>query len=163
MQNPFKTRRVLKQLAMVTGLAALVACSEAPTVPTPPPNANITGSYDLTITASPSCAANLPADTRVMKFIANVTQTGATFNVSLLAHVIFNSATVTGTVSGQSLTFSAFSFSENTTAGGIALASTGSATVAATGAISGTFNGTYQTPAGATCTAANHQMQMVKP
>lgn len=152
--------RTVKQLAVVIGLGMLAACSEAPTAPA---NANINGSWDLTITASSTCAANLPVETRVMKFIANVTQTGATFNVTLLAHVIFNSATVTGTVSGQSLTFSAFSFSETTTAGGISVVSAGTATVGANGAITGTLNGTYQTPSGATCNATNHQFQMVKP
>jgi hypothetical protein len=76
--------------------------------------------------------------------------------------VIFNSATITGTVSGQTITLSTFSFSEITTGGGVALVTTGTANVAADGSITGTLSGTYQTPSGTNCNAANHQIQMVK-
>jgi hypothetical protein len=151
----------MKQLTIALAIGSVIAlgaCS-SPAAPTP---AKIDGSYDLTLTASSACSANLPVETRVMKFIANVTQTTATFNVSLLAHVIFNSSVVTGTVNDQTITFSTFSFSEITTAGGIAISSTGTAIVAADGSITGTLNGTYQTPSGATCNAANHQVQMVR-
>ena len=126
------------------------------------PPANIAGSYNATITASSTCAANLPAETRVLNYVANVAQTGTSVQVALLAHVIWNSVTVTGTVSGQTINFSSFSFSEITTAGGVALASTGTANVAADGSITGTLSGTYQTSSGTSCNAGNHQIQMVK-
>ena len=117
---------------------------------------------NATITASSTCAANLPSETPVLNYVANVTQTGAAVQVQLLAHVIRNSVTVTGTVSGQTVTFSNFSFSEITTANGVALVATGTANVAADGSITGTLSGTYQTPSGTSCNAGNHQIQMVK-
>ncbi len=151
----------MKRLAIATAIGSLMACggSSSPTAPT---NANIVGSYDLTITASSTCSANLPSETRVLKYVANITQTGAAFNLSLLGHVSFNSATTTGTVSGQTITFSTFSFNETTTGGGVALVTTGTANVAADGSIAGTLSGTYQTPSGANCNVSNHQVQMVK-
>ena len=89
-----------------------------------------------------------------------MTQTGAAFNLNLMGHVIF---TVTGTVSGQTIAFSTFSFSETITAGGVvALAATGTANVAADGSITGTLSGNYQAPSGANCNAASHQIQMVR-
>ena len=153
------------QLAIAMAIGSLVACGggsdgSSPTAPTTP--ANIAGSYDLSIGASSTCSANLPIETRVLHYVANVAQTGAAFNVQLLAHVIWNSAMVTGTVSGQTLTFSTFSFSENDTGGGVALATTGTANVASDGVITGTLSGTYQTPSGSSCNAANHQLHMVK-
>jgi hypothetical protein len=46
---------------------------------------------------------------------------------------------------------------------GAALAASGNASVAANGlSITGTLNGTYQTSSGASCNAANHQLQLVK-
>ena len=98
----------------------------------------------------------------MLHYVANVSQTGAAFNVQLLANVIWNNAVVTGTVSGQTLTFSTFSFSENDTGGGVALATTGTANVAADGSILGTLSGTYQTPSGSNCNSANHQLHMGK-
>jgi hypothetical protein len=153
------------RLAMAMAIGSAVACGAAsdgssPTAPTPP--ANIAGSYDVSIGASSTCSANLPVDTRVLNYAANVSQTGAAFNVQLLAHVIWNSAVVTGTVSGQTLTFSTFSFSENNTGGGVAMATTGTANVASDGLITGTLSGTYQTPSGSSCNAANHQLHMAK-
>ena len=67
-----------------------------------------------------------------------------------------------GTVAGQTVAFSTFSFSEITTAGGVALSSTGTASVAADGSITGTLSGTYQTPSGTSCNAANHQVRFVR-
>lgn len=156
--NGFENK--MKRLAIATAIGSVMACGgSSPTAPAP---ANIAGSYNLTLTASSTCSANLPSETRVRTFIANVTQTGAAFNLELgeEAHVIL---TVTGTVSGQTITFSTFSFNETTAAGGVvALAATGTANVAADGSIAGTLSGNYQTQSGANCNAANHQVQLVK-
>ena len=155
----------MKWPAIATAIASLVACGggSGPTVPTPAAApANIAGSYDATIGASSTCSANLPVETRVLHYVANVTQTGAAVQVQLLAHVIWHSVTVTGTVSGQTVNFSNFSFSEITTANGIALAATGTANVAADGSITGTLSGTYQTPSGANCNAVNHPFHLAK-
>jgi len=154
-------RREYRLLAIATVIGSLIACGGGSS-PTAPTNANVTGSYDLTITASSTCAANLPAETRMLTYIATVTQNGAAVQVTLQAHVLFNSVTISGTVSGQSITFSTFSVSEITTGDGIAVASTGSGSVAANGSITGTLNGTFQTPSGTSCNAGNHQIQMVK-
>ena len=158
----------MKWLAIATAIAPLVACGggsrgSSPTAPTAAaPPANIAGSYNLAIGASSTCSANLPVETRVLHYVANITQTGAAIEVQLLAHVIWNSVTVTGTVSGQTVSFSNFSFSEITTANGIALAATGTANVAADGSITGTLSGTYQTPSGANCKAVNHPFHLAK-
>ena len=153
----------MKGLAMAMAIGSSMACGgSGPTAPTLGPPANIAGSYNATITASSTCAANLPAETRVLNYVANVAQTGTSVEVALLAHVIWNTVTVTGTVSGQTIDFSSFSFSEITTAGGVALASTGTANVGADGSITGTLSGTYQTSSGTSCNAGNHQIQMVK-
>ena len=148
-------------LAIATALGSMMACGGGST-PTAPANANIAGSYDLTITASSTCSANLPSETRVLNYVANITQTGAAVQVTLQAHVIFNSVTISGTVSGQTITFSAFSVNEITTGDGVVLTTTGTANVAANGSIGGTLNGTYQAASGTTCNAGNHQIQMVK-
>jgi hypothetical protein len=154
----------MKWVAIATAIASLVACGggSSPTAPTPAPPANIAGSYTATIGASSTCSANLPIETRVLHYVANVTQTGAAIQVELLAHVIWNTVTVTGTVSGQTINFSSFSFSEISTGGGVAMVATGTANVASDGTITGTLSGTYGTPSGSSCNAANHQMQMVK-
>ena len=162
----------MKRLAIATAIVTVVACGgcsggSSPTAPTAaptpaPPNANVGGSYNATITASSNCSANLPSATRELNYVANVTQTGAAVQVQLLAHVIWNSVTVTGTVAGQTITFSSFSFSENDTGGGVALVATGTGNVAADGTITGTLSGTYGTPSGANCNAGNHQFVMVK-
>jgi hypothetical protein len=151
----------MKWLAIAMAIGSLTACG-SPTSPTPAPTtpANIGGSYDLSIGADSSCSANLPVETRVLHYVANVTQTGAAFGVQLLAQVIWNTATVTGTVSGRTVTFSTFSFSEITTGGGVSLGTTGTASVAADGSISGTLSGTYQAASGTICNAANHQIHM---
>ena len=151
----------LLAMALGTLMACGMACGGGST-PTAPTNANVSGSYDLTITASSTCSGNLPSETRVLTYVATVTQTGAAVQVTLQGHVIFNSVTISGTVSGQTINFSAFSVSEITTGDGVALTTTGTANVAANGTIAGTLNGTYQTTAGSNCNAANHQIQMVK-
>jgi hypothetical protein len=154
----------MKWLAMATA-ASLVACGGggSPTAPTPAaPPANIAGSYDAAIGVSSTCSANLPPETRVLHYVANITQTGAAVQVQLLAHVIWNTVTVHGTVSGQTINFSSFSFSEISTGGGIALVATGTANVAPDGSITGTLSGTYQTPSGANCNAVNHPFHLAK-
>jgi hypothetical protein len=155
----------MKWLAIATAVASLMACGggsggSSPTARTPAPPANIAGSYNATIIASSTCSANLPSEARVLNYVANITQTGAAVQVQLSAHVIWNSVTVSGTVSGQTINFSNFSFSEITTGGGVALTATGTANVAADGSITGTLSGAYQTPAGTACHAGNHQIQM---
>src|SRR5688572_15062740 len=149
----------MKGLAIAMAIGSAIACG-GPTAPTAVAPANIAGSYDLSIGASSSCSANLPVETRVLNYVANVSQAGATFNVQLLAHVTWNNVAVTGTVSGQAVTFSTFSFSENDTGGGVALTTTGTATVSGDGLITGTLSGAYQTPSGSNCNAANHQLHM---
>ena len=150
-------------LAIAMAIGSVMACGGSPTAPTPSATpANIAGSYSATIGASSTCSANLPPETRVLHYVANIAQTGAAVQVQLLAHVIWNSVTVTGTVSGQTITFSSFSFSENDTGGGVALVATGTGNVAADGTITGTLRGTYGTLSGSTCSAGNHQIAMVK-
>jgi hypothetical protein len=157
----------MKWLAIAMATGSLMACGgrsggSSPTAPTAAPPANIAGSYNATIGASSTCSANLPPETRVLHYVADIAQTGAAVQVQLLAHVIWNTVTVNGTVAGQTVNFSSFSFSEITTAGGVALVATGTASVAADGSITGTLSGTYQTPSGANCNAANHPIYLVK-
>lgn len=153
-----------KWLAIAGALGALTACGGdgSPTAPSAPP-ANVAASYEATVTASSTCAANLPIETRALNFLANITQTGAAVQVQLIAHVPgVPEGTFSGTVAGQTVTFPNFAF--NATMGrGAALAASGSANVAANGlSITGTLNGAYQTSSGASCNAANHQLQLVK-
>ena len=148
----------LNRLLIATAIGALMACGGSPTTPTYP---NIGGSYDLTITASSNCSQNLPSETRVLKYVANVSN-GPTFQAVLTGNVTWNSIAVNGTVSDQKVTFANFSFSEGTTGGGIAFNGTGIVDVAADGSIAGTVGGKFETPSGATCIAGNHQIQMVK-
>jgi hypothetical protein len=154
----------MKRLAIATALGFLTACSgdSSPTAPSAPP-ANIAGSYGTTITAASTCSANLPTETRALDFLAEITQTGATVQVKLMAHVPgVPEMTFSGTVSGQSVSFPSFSFTQ-TMGRGAALSASGNANVAANGlSITGTLNGTYQTSSGASCNAANHQLQLVK-
>jgi hypothetical protein len=155
----------IKWLAIATAIGSLIACGgsnggSSPTAPTPP--ANIAGSYSATITASSTCSANLPAAAWVLGFLATVTQTGAATQVQLIAHMPgAPSVTVSGSVSGQTVTFPSIPLSE-TMGGGAALVASGNASVAANGDIAGSLSGTYQTPSGSSCNAANHQLQMVK-
>jgi hypothetical protein len=157
----------MKRLVIATAIGLLMACSDgngggSPTTPTPPP-ANIAASYALTVTASSTCSASLPIETRALEFLANITQTGAAVQVQLIAHVPgVPEVTFSGTVSGQTVNFPSFSFTQ-TMGRGAALTASGNADVAANGlSIAGTLNGSYQTSSGASCNAANHQIQLVK-
>ena len=152
----------MKQLLAMATVVGSVACGGGPTAPTEPP-VNIAASYATTITASSTCSANLPAETRALEFLAEITQTGAAVQVKLIAHVPgVPEITFGGTVSGQTVNLPSFSFTQ-TMGRGAALAASGNANVAANGlSITGTLNGTYQTSSGASCNAANHQIQLVK-
>jgi len=154
-------KRVIRSGAIAITIGSVMACGDSsPVAPTP---ASIAGSYALTVTASSTCSATLPADAREFKSMANITQTATTFNATLLGHVIFISVTVSGSVSGQTVTFSTFALNELSTGGGVVLATAGTASVAADGSITGTLNGTYQSAAsGASCNATNHQIKLVK-
>jgi hypothetical protein len=95
-------------------------------------------------------------------FLATVTQTGGAVQVQLVAKAPGTpSVTVSGTVSGQTVNFPSFSFSQ-TMGNGAALVASGNASAGANGTITGTLSGTYQTSSGASCNAANHQLEMVK-
>jgi hypothetical protein len=155
----------MKRLAIATALGFLTACSgdSNPTAPTAPP-ANIAGSYDTTITAASTCSANLPTETRTLQFLSEITQTGSAVQVKLIAKVPgVPELTFSGAVSGQTVNFPSFSFTQ-TMGRGATLSASGNATVGsgANPPINGTLNGTYQTASGASCNAANHQLQMVK-
>ena len=150
-------------LAIAMAIGLLTACGDSgPTAPTAAP-ANIAASYATKITASSTCSANLPTETHALDFLANVTQTGAAVQVQLIAHMPgAPEVTFSGTVTGQTVNFPSLSLPQ-TMGRGAALAASGSANVAANGlSIAGTLNGTYQTSSGASCNAANHQIQLVK-
>jgi hypothetical protein len=156
----------MKWLAIATVIGSLTACSSgsggssSPTAPSAPP-ANIAGQYSLTITAASTCAGNVPFP--LLGFQATVTQTGAAVQVGLLAHAPGSpTGTVAGSVAGQAVTFPSFPLTEAMGRGATLVAS-GTADVATNGLkITGTLSGTFQTPAGLTCNAANHQFEMVK-
>ncbi|HEX4914682.1 MAG TPA: hypothetical protein VFV51_12020 [Vicinamibacterales bacterium] len=151
-----------KWLALAMVIGSLTACGDSgPTAPTAP--ANIAASYATKITASSTCSANLPIETRALDFLANVTQTGTSVQVQLIAHVPgVPEITFSGTVSGQTVNFPSVSFTQ-TMGRGAAFTASGSANIAANGlSITGSLNGTYQTSSGASCNAANHQLQLVK-
>ena len=151
----------MKQLAIAVAIGSVTACSgSSPTAPTAPP-ANIAGQYSATITASPTCSANLPFG--VLGFLATITQTGTAVEAQLLAHAPgAPTGSVSATVSGQTVTFPSFSLSE-AMGRGATLAASGNASVAAGGlSITGTLSGTFQTPSGLNCNATNHQIELVK-
>src|SRR5688572_26874020 len=109
----------MKWLAISTAIGSLMACGgcsggSSPTAPTPPaPPASIAASYAATITASSTCSANLPTETQALEFLANITQTGAAVQVQLIAHVPgVPEVTFSGTVSGQTVNFPSFSFTQ---------------------------------------------------
>ena len=150
-------------LATAMAIGSLTACGDSsPTAPTAAP-ANIAASYATKITASSNCSANLPIETRALDFLANITQNGTAIQVQMIAHVPgVPEVTFSGTVSGQTVNFPSVSFTQ-TMGRGAALSASGNATVAANGlSITGTLNGNYQTSSGASCNAANHQIQLVK-
>lgn len=151
----------MKRLALSMAIGSLIACGggDGPTASTPP--ANIAGSYNVHITAASTCAASLPSESRALMFVSTVTQTGSSVQVQLMSHQ-GATGTVTGTVSGQTVTFPSLSLSENL-GRGATLAGSGSASVvSANGSLAGTLNGTFQTSSGSSCNAANHQLEMVK-
>lgn len=149
-------------MAIATAIS-FTACGEgSPTAPSPPvPPANIAGPYALTITAASTCSAALPFP--ILGFAATITQTGAVFQVELLAHAPGTpSGTVSGTVSGQRVSFPSFALTEAMGRGATFVAS-GNLDVATGGlSITGTLNGTFQTPSGSSCNSTNHQLELIK-
>lgn len=153
----------MKRVAIAMAIGSLMACGGSPTAATPPaPPANIAGPYGTNIIASSACSANLPSETRTLGFLATITQTGAAVQVELVGHSPgLPTVTVSGTVSGQTVTFPSISLND-TIGRGATLVASGNASVGANGTITGTLSGTYQTPSGSSCNAANHQLEMVK-
>lgn len=122
----------MKRLALGMAIGSLMACDGCDgggfwTAPTPA--ANVAGDYAATITASATCSANLPAGGWVLKYAATDVQTGAAVELKLIRHQ-GNTVTVTGTVSGQTITFPSLSFSEDMTGGVVAPPASGKANVA---------------------------------
>ena len=152
----------MKRLAIAMAIGSVIGCtgcgSNGPTAPTPP--ANIAGSYNMHINASSTCSANLPSQTRALLLVATVTQIDAAVQVQLVHHQ-GGTATLSGTVSGQTVNFPSVSFGESMGLGATLVAS-GSASVGANGSLTGTLSGTYQTASGSSCNAGSHQLQMVK-
>jgi hypothetical protein len=166
-----KMKRATIWAVLVITVGASMACSGgSPTVPTPTPTptptpANIAGNYDMTLIASSTCSDNLPAATRLLKYTANINQTGSLntlFIMTLSGDVSFGEVLIAGGIDGQTLKINQFTFSEKTTGGGIAILATGTATVGANGTITGTLAGVYQTPLGASCNSTVHQIGLVK-
>jgi predicted small lipoprotein YifL len=152
-----------KWLAIAMTIGSFTGCGDSgPTGPTAPP-ANIAASYATKITASSTCSANLPIEVRALDFLADISQTGSAVQVKLIAHVPgVPEITFSGTVAGQTVTFPSFSFTQ-TMGRGAALAASGNVNVAANGlSITGSLNGAYQTSSGASCNAANHQIELIK-
>jgi hypothetical protein len=156
-----------KWLAISMAIGSLTACgggsSSSPTAPTVPP-ADVAGSFSANLTASSTCAANVPFP--LLGFAATITQTGSAAQVQLVAHAPgAPSGTVAATVSGQTVNFSNFALSE-AMGRGATLTASGNLNVAKTGtnglSITGTLSGTFQTPSGASCNATNHQLEMIK-
>ena len=153
----------MKCLVIAAVVGSLTACSGSggsPTAPTVPP-ANIAGQYSATLTAASACSANVPFP--ILGFFATVTQTGAAVQVELLAHAPgAPTGTVSGTVSGQAVTFPSFPLTE-AMGRGATLASSGNLNVATGGLkMTGTLSGTFQTPSGLSCNSTSHQLELVK-
>jgi hypothetical protein len=148
----------MTRLFLAMAIGSFMACGgSGPTGTTPP--ANIAGTYNASVTASSTCAANLPSATRVLLFGAEVTQTALAAQVQLIPHG-GSAVTVAATVSGQTINFPGVAFNGTTPEGAVSVvATTGRADVAANGEIAGTLNGRFQTASGS-CTAADHQLQM---
>ena len=149
----------MKWLVIGTAVASVMACGGSPSAPTPP--ANIAGSYNASVTASATCSANLPSETRVLNYAAEVSQTGATAVVQFIPHG-GSAVTASATVSGQTINFPSMSLSGTTGAGAVSIVATGTANVDANGEIAGTLSGTYQLASGTNCNATNHQIQWKK-
>ena len=150
-----------KWLVLAPALGMLTGCGSGPTAPAAP--ANTAGSYNVTVTASTTCSANLPAAARAPEFVANIAQSDAAVQVQLMAKVPgVPEIAFSGTVSGQTVRFPNFSFTAPM-GRGAALVASGTAGVAANGlSMTGTLSGTFQTSSGATCNATNHQLQWIK-
>jgi hypothetical protein len=162
-------KRAMVFAAISMAVGSFMGCGGSsptlPTTPTAPTPANIAGSYDITLAASQTCSQNLPAATRTLKYVANITQTGTLntlFIMTLSGDVAFGDVVISGAITGQELKIAQFTFSEKTTAGGIAMIATGTAAVNADGAIVGTLSGIYQTPSGASCNSTAHGIQLIK-
>ena len=151
----------MKRLAIAMAIGPLMANGGCGSSAAPTPPANVAGEYNATITASASCSATLPAAAWVLKYPATLTQSGAAVQVKLIHHQ-GSTATVDGTVSGQTVNFPSFSLGQNMTEGVVALAATGKANVGADNSITGPLSGTYQTASGTNCNAADHQLQLKK-
>lgn len=152
----------MKKWMLAPALVLLTACgSSGPTAPATP--ANVAGSYDATLTASTTCSANLPAESRSLAFLMEIAQTDVAVQVKLIAKVPgVPEGAFPATVSGKTVTFPNFSFTE-AMGRGAALAASGTVGVATNGlSMTGSLSGTYQTASGATCNATNHQLQLVK-
>src|SRR4051794_16033133 len=112
----------MKRLAIAMALGSLMACGgstpTAPAAPPPPTPANVAGSYDLTLIASPTCSENLPPATRTLKYVASISQTGTLntlFIMTLSGDVVFGDVVIAGGIVGQEIKFGSFSISEKTT------------------------------------------------
>jgi hypothetical protein len=148
----------MKRLAIATAIGSVLACGGCGSSTAPTPPANVAGEYTATITASSTCSAKLPPVAWALKYPATLTQTGTAVQVKLL-HKQGGTATVSGTVSGQTINFPSFSLGESMTEGGVALAAAGKADIVDS-LISGTLSGTYQTSSGTSCNAADHQLEL---
>jgi hypothetical protein len=150
-----------KWLMLAPALGLLAGCGGGPTVPTAP--ANIAGSYNVYVTASITCSANLPAESRTLEFLANIAQSDVIVQVQLIAKVPgVPEVSFPAAVSGQTVSFSNFSFTEPM-GRGAALVASGNAGVAPNGlSMTGTLSGTYQASSGASCNATTHQLQFIK-
>jgi hypothetical protein len=164
-----KMKRSILSAAIATAIGSSMACGSSPTNPTPAPTptpANIAGSYELTLVASSTCSENLPPETRLLKYVADITQTGTLNNLMIMTlsaeGVAFGEVIISGAITGQEIKITQFVFSEKTTGGGIAMLATGTAIVAPNGSITGTLSGIYQTPSGASCNSTVHQIGLVK-
>jgi hypothetical protein len=123
----------MKRLAIGMAIGYLMACEgcdggSGATAPAPP--ANVAGDYTATITASATCSTDAPAGAWVLKYAATDTQTGAAVEVKLIRHQV-STVTVTGTVSGQRITFPSLSFSEDMRGGVVPSAPPGETNIAA--------------------------------
>ena len=149
-----------KWLAIVVASGSLACGGSSPTAPTAPP-ANIAGPYSLTITAAPTCAANLPFP--ILGFASTNTQTGAAIQAQLVGHAPgAPTGTVSGTVSGQTVSFASFPLTE-AMGRGATFAGSANLNVASSGmTMTGTLSGTFQTPSGLSCNSTSHQIEMVK-
>ena len=84
-KEQMQMKRAIRSAVLATAIGSLMACSgSSPAAPAPP--ANIAGLYNATVTASSTCSAKLPSETRVLNYSADVSQTGATAQVQITPH-----------------------------------------------------------------------------